>query len=664
VSRGLRRYLPGCVVAVAVMAVPTTASAHANLVRTVPSDRAVLAIAPKRVVVVFDDVVRVAPGNEAVRNGVGSILAGRPRVRGNVLELPLRPRLGSGEFSVRWSVFSDDGHQEQGVLAFGVGSGPSPQSVLSASNGVSVFGVVMRWLFFIGLLVAAGLALFDLLIWRPLARAWLATGWIAAAFIVASLAAVALVLQSGAGASTRFGLVVIASAAIASVGALAALLATVERWARALMFLTALVLLPAPTLAGHSLDAGRSWIDPPVDFLHTSAVAVWLGGLVALAFVLPRMRVAPELATAAAHRFSRFAVVSVIVIAVSGLGNALAELSSVSQLWTTDYGRTLIVKTALFGVLLALGWASRHRLASGLATLRASVTAEVVVVLGVLLAVGVLTSLPPGRAVRALTPIPLPIPSQLGVSRLPAADATVIGRRDGRLAAAIAVTPSGAAMATFIGTDAKAADVGAVAIDGRPTKTCGIGCYIGRAGPGRLVVVAHGSTRLEFDLGLQLPANQLLSRVNETYADQRSVVYVQHIATGLGATVDALWKEVAPDSFSYRIKRGSDAIVIGNRRWDRDPGTGWKRSTTIKSSGFTPPWGSTGRLANAHILRQQGKTLTISFLGADPSYPAWFTAVVERRNLHVLDVRMTAAGHFMRARYLSWNNEVKLEPPS
>jgi copper transport protein len=646
------------------MAVPATALAHANLVRTIPSDGAVLTNGPDRIVVVFDDAVRVAPGNEAVRNEGGSILAGSPRVRGDNLELPLKPRLGTGEFSVRWSVFTDDGHEEQGVLAFAVGSGPPPQSVLTAGNEVSVFGVVMRWLLFIGLLSAAGLALFDLLIWRQVAQAWLPMGWIASALVVASLTATALLFESGAPLSTRFGLVVTVGALLASVGASLAVLATVESWARPLAFFIALALLAVPTLAGHSLDAGRSWIDPLVVFVHAFAVAVWLGGLVALAIVLPRMRIFPELATAAAQRFSRFALLAVIVIAVSGLGSALAELSSVSQLWTTDYGKTLLVKTALFGVLLVLGWTSRHRLARGFAKVRASMSAEVAVLLGVLLAVGVLTSLPPGRTVRAQTPLTSPVASKLGISRLPAVDATVVGRQDGRLAAAVAVRPSGVAMATFIGTDAKAVDVGPVAIDGRPTKTCGIGCYIGRAGRDRIVVVAHGPTRLRFDLGLRLPADQLLSRINETYANQRSVAYTQHIATGLGSTVDALWKEVAPDSFSYRIRRGSEAIVIGKRRWDRDSGKNWKRSTTIKSSGFTPPWGGTGPFTNGHVLRQQAKTLTVSFLGADPSYPAWFTVVVNRRNLHVLRVQMTAASHFMLARYLSWNKPVKLEPPS
>ena len=44
-----------------------------------------------------------------------------PRVTsGNRLVIPLRPSLSAGTYSVRWSVVSDDGHEEEGVLAFGM----------------------------------------------------------------------------------------------------------------------------------------------------------------------------------------------------------------------------------------------------------------------------------------------------------------------------------------------------------------------------------------------------------------------------------------------------------------------------------------------------------------------------------------------------------------
>jgi methionine-rich copper-binding protein CopC len=147
------------------LAAPGAAWAHATLVRTSPASGAVVAHAPSAVRVVFDDVVKVGPGITAVRNSGGTILAGRARIEAErTLVIPLRRGLGDGDYSVRWSIVSDDGHIESGVLAFGVGAGrSSPTSALRpGSNEPQTGSVISRWLFFIGVLGAVGIALFAL----------------------------------------------------------------------------------------------------------------------------------------------------------------------------------------------------------------------------------------------------------------------------------------------------------------------------------------------------------------------------------------------------------------------------------------------------------------------------------------------------------------------
>src|SRR6185437_678741 len=126
-------------IAVAVLlalAAPASAFAHATPLRTVPANGAVLARAPVELRVVFDDVVHVGPDIEAVRNAGGSVLAGRPRVEGvRTVVVPLQGGLRDGAYSVRWSIVSDDGHRESGVVAFAVGIGqPVPTSALSADT--------------------------------------------------------------------------------------------------------------------------------------------------------------------------------------------------------------------------------------------------------------------------------------------------------------------------------------------------------------------------------------------------------------------------------------------------------------------------------------------------------------------------------------------------
>ena len=54
------------------------------------------------------------------------------------------------------------------------------------------------------------------------------------------------------------------------------------------------------------------------------------------------------------------------MLALSGGGRALTQLDGVSRLWTTGYGRTILVKSALFAGLLVLGFVGRQRLASAM----------------------------------------------------------------------------------------------------------------------------------------------------------------------------------------------------------------------------------------------------------------------------------------------------------
>lgn len=149
----------------AALALPGSAWGHANLVKTIPANGAILAKAPVEVRAVFDDAVRTGPGIEAIRNGGGSILRGQPRVAGaRTLVLPLRTGLGNGAYSVRWSIISDDGHLQSGVIAFAVGSGAAaPQSTLTAESATPrAADITARWIFFAGLLAAVGIAFFAL----------------------------------------------------------------------------------------------------------------------------------------------------------------------------------------------------------------------------------------------------------------------------------------------------------------------------------------------------------------------------------------------------------------------------------------------------------------------------------------------------------------------
>jgi hypothetical protein len=282
------------------------------------------------------------------------------------------------------------------------------------------------------------------------------------------------------------------------------------------------------------------------------------------------------------------------------------------------------------------------------------VTAEVAVFLGVIVAVAILTALPPGRRAAPATAAPPPVRASA-----PPADATVLARQDGKIAATIAVRPSGAAIAAFIGSDGLPADVGAVRIDGRPTSSCGLGCYRGKA-TGRIVTVTHGGTSLRFDLGLRKPAGDLVARATRRYRSLNSVKYDETLTAGFGTTVHTTWRELAPDRLAYDIEGGSKAIIIGDKRWDLAAGeTTWRESQSVVLSMPSPAWGAV--ISNAHVLRSDKRNVVVSFL--EPRSPAWFTITFDRKTLRPQTLQMTAAGHFMHQRYMAFNAPLKIEPP-
>jgi copper transport protein len=386
-------------VAMTALVAAGAASAHAILLQTSPANRAVLTRSPAAIRVTFDDAIRVGAGNAAVANTDGSsILAGPPRIAGHSLILTLHPHLPRGDYSARWSIVAEDGHREQGVLAFAVGSSAStPFSILGSSAALSWTDVTLRTLFLLGALVAEGVFAFWLLTRRLFAGELrgLVVRLLFFGLFTAFVGAGGLVYTTTGG--TRFALLVQVAAIVAAVGAASAALARPRAFLLPVAGLLAVALAAIPAFAGHARDRGSpQWLAVPVDLLHLGAAAVWIGGLLTLLGVLREPLGTEAARRAAAQRFSTVALVAVGVLAASGVGRSLNELNSISQLWSTSYGQTLIVKTALFLPLLGIGRLNRRLLQRDTARLRRPVQVELAGLVVILAAVGVLTDLRPG----------------------------------------------------------------------------------------------------------------------------------------------------------------------------------------------------------------------------------------------------------------------------
>ncbi|TIC84501.1 cytochrome c oxidase assembly protein [Nocardioides sp. GY 10127] len=114
------------------------------------------------------------------------------------------------------------------------------------------------------------------------------------------------------------------------------------------LFVAVVAMIP-PAFTGHSSASGSHDTAIVSLVLHVAAVSVWCGGVLALWWYLvdrPRPR------AIAARRFSALAAWCFFVVAATGVVNAQVRLTSVSDWFTSDYGRVALLKVL---ALVALG---------------------------------------------------------------------------------------------------------------------------------------------------------------------------------------------------------------------------------------------------------------------------------------------------------------------
>ncbi len=120
--------------------------------------------------------------------------------------------------------------------------------------------------------------------------------------------------------------------------------------------------------AGHAAAAEPlGLVAALADACHLVAAGLWLGALLPLALLLRAASResgadARPYAVLAVRRFSTLALMAMLAIVATGLGNAWVEVGSVPALVGTRYGRLLLVKIALLGPILGLAAANRRRL--------------------------------------------------------------------------------------------------------------------------------------------------------------------------------------------------------------------------------------------------------------------------------------------------------------
>ena len=467
----VRRVVACALIALGILAASAgPALAHATLLGSTPSARALrVGEETKQVVLRFSEPVQIV--NRSDVSVVGSrgyrIDKGRaytlPTDARKVV-VPLRTPMLVDSYTVRARVVSDDSHSTSQAIVFAVGGAHLGSPILAGSGGLtdtSPASVAARVVELAALGLLLGLLGFRALVWGPAVamagsrgvseadrgRA-LAHGqtlfwrafWglavlagVAEAVVLAAKSAVvfhtglvASLIHPAAAyhlvAASRFGdLLGWRSAALFLLVAVAFVTWNSEtagppsagrRGPAALMGLLGVAALTLLASQGHASQAPLAPLSIAADAVHLGGAALWVGGLPCLIAVLLRApRVLPEsgrtLASATLARFSKIALLSVAVIAVTGFARLAGELSSPTQLWTTAYGRDVLLKAQLLLPILFLARRNRRvaaALANGwtpsaarLRSVARSVQLELVIAGGIIAVAALLVAQVPGR---------------------------------------------------------------------------------------------------------------------------------------------------------------------------------------------------------------------------------------------------------------------------
>jgi copper transport protein len=403
------RLAAAVLVALSVIAIlPASALAHAQLLGTQPVSGTTLQRAPHEVIFEFNQAVGGTLGAVRVYNAAGKEVdsgnVSHPDRDEHWMGVGLPSQLPDGTYTATYRVVSADTHIVYGGLVFNVGhASKASQSVAGlidrnkAGTVTNVAFGVVRALDYVSLSLLIGTLAFLLVAVAPAVadderRREAFAGAFAKRIRRILTAAVALgvvvsvlgILLQGAEAGglslssslksnvisstfdSRFGWVW-GVRGIAWVVIGAALVGRRRLLGRALVAAGAVYLVMTPALAGHASIQSPVALFFPVDVLHVAAASVWVGGIATIVLALPAATRVLEpaqrtpLLVATLARFSRLALGSVLVIALTGVVQAYIDVRTLHALTSSTYGVLIVVKVLLFVLLVGFGVVNRER---------------------------------------------------------------------------------------------------------------------------------------------------------------------------------------------------------------------------------------------------------------------------------------------------------------
>ena len=440
---------------------PSALLAHAHLVASSPRVGERLASPPRVIQLMFSEILIAGISRFVLTGPLGDTIKLTPAVPDSMGShtIAARPQghLTAGVYKVHWVAAGRDGHPMRGTFSFTIAESspsaplavngdstvsrsPGEPSALIRDSAVTVSPAnavapglpmtIARWLGFLALFSVIGAVAFRFAILERIARLFAADDpFIHIASVGAAtyglFAAVALIIATviklyGESLAMRdvppetivfatgWGWAWLAQMLACAVAVVAFAIAV--RGARTgwlLGALAAIVLVVTPAATGHAIGSDEAVFAVPIDVVHVLAGSTWLGTLAVILIVgigaaakTPGTVPLGARVAAMIRVFSPMALICGATIVATGVAASLLHLEPLSALWTSWYGKVLIVKLAMVALLFAVGaWNWRRVKPSlggdeGVKALRFSARVELSVAAAVLMVTAFLVALP------------------------------------------------------------------------------------------------------------------------------------------------------------------------------------------------------------------------------------------------------------------------------
>jgi copper transport protein len=404
----------GVLVGLAILGLGTagTAAAHPTLLFTEPAADTAVSDAPQAITLMFNEQVSV--GSDAIvvldKDGRAIPVGAATTLRDSqvVTARPAAP-LPAGSYMVRWRVTGTDGDLVEGEFRFGVGYALTAAAPGAEQPPVGWLSAALRWVLFAGFAIGFGGLIAERFIASARAenpRLPAPQSAITGALVAALAGTVGLAAQAMADAERvsvlwRDGSGVVVSIEAAGLAAALALLRIRRRtWA----LLALLVVVAAEGWRSHAQTAAPGW-GALLTGVHLAAAAIWVGALVTTTLAVLAWRREPAAVRWVLSGYMRLALSTVVIVISTGVVSALVLLP-LSDVFSTNYGRVLLVKLGLVttATVLALTARSIQRSEAHIQKLASVIRGESLILVAVLALSATLASTAPVTA--AVQPAP------------------------------------------------------------------------------------------------------------------------------------------------------------------------------------------------------------------------------------------------------------------